>query len=70
MNYYYYYQRHQQKQKAATLQPLAHLEVKPQPVLGPKCILLHAYVILQAIVRRTCEADVAALEVTAEGEVA
>ena len=62
--------RHQPKEKAVTLQPLAHLKVEPQSVLGPKCILAHAYVILQATVRRTCEADVAALKVTAEGEVA
>lgn len=58
------------KQQTVTLQALAHLEVEPQAMLGAQGVLLHAYVILQAIVRRTCKADVAALEVTAEGELA
>lgn len=49
---------------------MAHLEVEPQAVLGAQRVLPHAYVILQAIVQRACEADVAALKVTAEGEVA
>jgi len=34
------------------------------------CVLTHIDVILQTIVRRTCEANVATFKVTAEGEVA
>lgn len=43
--------------------------MEPKPVLGTKGILPHMYIIFQAIVR-ACEADVATLKVTVEGEVA
>lgn len=52
-----------------TLKATTHLEMEPQPVLRPKRVLPHVYVILQPIVRCACEAKVAALKVTAEGEI-
>ncbi len=47
-----------------------HLEVEPQPVLGAICVLTHINIILQPVVCNLGKADVAALKVTAEGEVA
>ena len=53
-----------------TLRTATHLKVEPQPVLWAVCVLTHIDVVLQTIVRRACEANVAAFKVTGEGEVA
>ena len=56
--------------QAITLKPSTHLEMEPQPVLGPKSVLSYIDVILQSVVQCACEANVAPLKVTAECEVA